>query len=147
MTVETRSLAIDEFLPASPTTVFRALTEGALFARWMGPAGSTVTVHAMEPNVGGRLSFTTRLRGGETVSLEGEYLEVDPPRRLVHTWRMVGDDEVTTVTFALREHETGTRLVLTHEGFASDENRDRHEQGWRHHVRHMAKLLERGRLS
>jgi uncharacterized protein YndB with AHSA1/START domain len=143
---ETFALAIDEFLPAAPSTVFRALTDARLYERWMGPGGSKVTVQQMEPTVGGRLAFTTVMRGGESVSLEGEYLEVDPPRRLAHTWRMVGDDEVTTVTFTLSEHVEGTRLVLTHEGFRERESRDMHEEGWRHHVRHLAKLYERDRI-
>jgi uncharacterized protein YndB with AHSA1/START domain len=146
VSIETYSLAVDEFLPASRETVFRALTDARLYERWMGPGGAKVTVQTMEPAVGGRLAFTTLMRGGGSVSLEGEYLEVDPPRRLVHTWRMVGDDEVTTVTFMLTEHPDGTRLVLTHEGFRDRESRDLHEEGWRHHVRHLAKLFQRGRI-
>jgi uncharacterized protein YndB with AHSA1/START domain len=146
VSAETFSLAVDEFLPASPEIVYRALTDARLYERWMGPGGAKVTVEVMEPTQGGRLAFTTVLRGGDRVSLEGEYLEVDPPRRLVHTWRMVGDDEVTTVTFTLSEHPAGTRLLLTHEGFRERESRDQHEDGWLHHVRHLAKLYERGRI-
>jgi uncharacterized protein YndB with AHSA1/START domain len=51
----------------------------------------------------------------------GEVVEVDPPRRLVQTWRFLWDDEIaaegpTRVTFEIDEDDFGyTRLTVTHE--------------------------------
>ncbi|MCA8948093.1 MAG: SRPBCC domain-containing protein [Planctomycetes bacterium] len=46
-----------------------------------------------------------------------EVLEIQPPRRLVFSWR--GDERyrLTTVTFTLAAVPEGTRLVFDHDGF------------------------------
>jgi uncharacterized protein YndB with AHSA1/START domain len=51
-------------------------------------------------------------------TVDGEYIEVDPPKRLVYTWRPSWDDyAVTTVQYDLQPTATGTRLLVTHTGF------------------------------
>jgi uncharacterized protein YndB with AHSA1/START domain len=53
--------------------------------------------------------------------VDGEVVEADPPRRLVHTWRFLWSEEIaaegpTRVTFEIEEGEGGTsRLTVTHE--------------------------------
>jgi uncharacterized protein YndB with AHSA1/START domain len=52
--------------------------------------------------------------------VEGEVLEAEPPRKLVHTWRALWDEgiasENTRVTFDIEEDDFGyTRLTVTHE--------------------------------
>lgn len=53
--------------------------------------------------------------------VDGEVIEADPPRKLVHTWRFLWDDEIkaegpTRVTFEIQPSEGGvTRLTVTHE--------------------------------
>jgi uncharacterized protein YndB with AHSA1/START domain len=81
-------IVIDRRIPGSPETVFRALTDPALYARWMGPEGSETVVDEMDVRVGGRLAFRVRFEGGPEFALGGTYREVDPLRRLVHTWAM-----------------------------------------------------------
>ncbi|HEV2361580.1 MAG TPA: SRPBCC family protein [Acidimicrobiales bacterium] len=55
------------------------------------------------------------------VGVDGEVLEVDPPRRLVQTWRMCMDDNMkaegfTKLTYEIDEVATGgTRLTIVHE--------------------------------
>ena len=52
--------------------------------------------------------------------IEGEFLEVDPPRKLVHTWHSVGAPSApTTVTYALEPLDGATRITLRHSGFAA----------------------------
>jgi uncharacterized protein YndB with AHSA1/START domain len=61
----------------------------------------------------------------------GIYREVVPNERLVFTWQWEGSDLETVVTLdfkALSENET--ELTLTHEGFDSEDTRDKHGQGW-----------------
>jgi len=53
--------------------------------------------------------------------LDGEVLEVDPPRKLVVTWKLlmspeVADEPYTTLTYDIEETKTaGTRLTITHD--------------------------------
>ena len=61
-----------------------------------------------------------------TVAADGELLEVDPPRRLVHTFNAVWDDDVRadaahTVTWELEPAgATPCRLTVVHDGFAGE---------------------------
>ena len=59
--------------------------------------------------------------GAPEIVVDGEVIEADPPRKLVHTWRFLYSDEVkaegpTRVTFEISEGEAGVcRLTVTHE--------------------------------
>jgi len=135
-------LEVERVLPGPPATVFRALTEPDLYARWMGPEGSSVTVDELQPTEGGRLAFRVRMGDdGPEFGLHGTYREVDAPRRLVHTWAMDGDDSVSTVTFDLFPHDDGTRLVLTHVDLVDEADREQNEGGWRHQLDRLERLL------
>lgn len=135
-------VSIDRVLPASPEAVFRALTEPDLFARWMGPEGSDVTIEEMTVTLGGRLAFVVRLPGeGPEFRLFGYYEEIDPPNRLVHSWAMEGDEEVSTVVFELEPHGTGTRLQLRHHGLTRPEDVAQNEGGWQHQLDRLEALL------
>jgi uncharacterized protein YndB with AHSA1/START domain len=134
---------IERILRASPDTVFRALTDPALYAQWMGPAGSTVTVDELDPRVDGRIAFRVRLPdGGPEFALHGVYREIEPGRRLVHTWAMDGDATESTVAFELEAVEAGTRLALTHRGLGPDEIAQ-NDAGWRHQLDRLEALLAR----
>jgi uncharacterized protein YndB with AHSA1/START domain len=54
------------------------------------------------------------------VVTDGEVIEADPPRKLVHTWRLLMDPEVaaeghTRITYEIQEVTGGVALTLTHE--------------------------------
>ena len=40
--------------------------------------------------VGGRWRATGRSKDGQAFSVEGEYLELEPPRKLVQSWKPLG---------------------------------------------------------
>jgi uncharacterized protein YndB with AHSA1/START domain len=64
------------------------------------------------------------------MAVSGEYVEVEPPGRLVFTWQWDGEDERTLVTVDLTATAGGTDLRLVHESFVDDAARDSHAQGW-----------------
>lgn len=139
----TMSLAVDAILPAPPERVFEALTTPELYSQWMGPDGSTTEVSSMDAVPGGRLAFTVGFPGGMSVQIEGEYLTVDPPHRLSHTWLVEGDPHPTTVTIDLRPVASGTQIVLVHDGFTDVDDRDQNDGGWRHQLGRLDDLLQR----
>ena len=62
----------------------------------------------------------------------GQYREIDPPKRIVLTWRWEtskeGRESIVTVDFI--DHGTETEIVLTHEGLVSEQDHQGHRHGW-----------------
>ena len=62
-----------------------------------------------------------RATGAPDVAVDGEILEIDPPRKLVQTWRMLMDESMisegfTRLTYEIAEGKGGvSKLTLTHE--------------------------------
>jgi uncharacterized protein YndB with AHSA1/START domain len=74
---------------ASPETVYRAHTDPALIQRWLlGPEGWTMPVCVNEAKLGGKIRYEWSNGKGQGFYLTGEYLELDPFRRIVHVERM-----------------------------------------------------------
>lgn len=71
--------------------VFSMWTEAAHFARWFGPRGTIVEVHALEPRPGGRVAFRHRHDNGLVMNIEGAFDEVTPPERLAFTGGFVDE--------------------------------------------------------
>jgi uncharacterized protein YndB with AHSA1/START domain len=116
----TTSVRID----APPEQVFPYLTDPGLIIRWMGDWAE------LDPTAGGKLVLD--IKG---VPIRGEFLEVDPPHRLVFSWGAAGSDVLppgsTTVEVRLHPDGTGTLLELTHRDLP-DEERPKHAIGWSH---------------
>jgi uncharacterized protein YndB with AHSA1/START domain len=94
------------------------------------------------------------------VIVDGEVLEADPPKRLVHTWHFMmapelADDAVGTLTYELEEQQSGvTRLTLIHElegapatatMVSSDADPDSGGGGWAWVLSDLKSLLETGK--
>jgi len=92
------------------------------------PLYNTVLDIELEP--GGRLRYSSPDR--KRVFVAGEVLEVDPPRRLKHTYLFLMKPEpATVVTWDLEEVAEGTRVTITHAGWtAAHTAPEKHEAGW-----------------
>lgn len=141
MTASELLVAIDRVLPAPPEAVFEALTTPDMFALWMGPEGSKTRVDEMNLTLGGKLSFTVEFDDGAKFSLYGFYEEIEPPTRLVHSWAMEGDSDVSTVAFDLEPHGEGTRIQLSHHGLTRPEEVAQNEAGWGHQLDRLEAVL------
>lgn len=74
---------------ASPQAVYRAHTDPALIQRWLlGPEGWAMPVCVNEAKPGGKIRYEWSNGNGQGFYLTGEYLELDPFRRIVHVERM-----------------------------------------------------------
>lgn len=116
-----------------PERVFRALTAEDQIPLWWGADNMyRTTKHMADVRPGGVWRSEGKGADGHDFHVGGEYLEVEPPHRLVMTWKAPWDgDNVTTVTYTLEPVENGTRLTLRHDGFGArhDSCRD-HGSGW-----------------
>jgi uncharacterized protein YndB with AHSA1/START domain len=130
-------------IAASPERVFRALTSSEVTAWWVRPGVFDTREWAGDVRPGGRWR-ASGLAGGRAYSLEGEFLRVDSPRTLVHTWHGVGAPGApTTVTYSLQDRGAGTHLTLTHAGFTSPEACENTRAGWETSLQRLAELLGR----
>jgi uncharacterized protein YndB with AHSA1/START domain len=103
------SAVIKAHLAAQPERVWAALTEADALTAWYWPA-SVHPVATSEPVEGGRFGVE-----GNGMGFAGEYLELEPPRRIVQSWRWRGDDRDSRVTIELTPDGDGTDLVVVHD--------------------------------
>ncbi len=118
-------------LPAPPEEVFEAWRDPESLRQWMRPAeGMGDATVELDFRVGGR--FEIVMHGEQDYAQHGEYLEIDPPKRLVFRWVsewMPEAERSTLVTVSLEPAADGqTRLRLVHEDLT--DAYDGHEQGW-----------------
>src|SRR2546421_5144694 len=92
----------------------------------------------LDPRPGGR--YRIDVDGVHIVS--GEYLVVDPPRRLVMSWGWEGHPTVppgsTTVEITLTAEKDATVLRLRHLGLPDDGERRVHDEGWKRYASQLA---------
>ena len=118
-------------IKASPERVFRALASKEIIEWWVRPGVFDTREWTGDLRVGGRWEASGVGKTGP-YSLEGEFLEIDPPRRLVHTWHPVGAPAAatSTVTYMLEPSEGGTRITLRQSGILSRDSSLGIGAGW-----------------
>jgi uncharacterized protein YndB with AHSA1/START domain len=128
----TLRVQVRRVLDAPPERVFKAWTTPEDLTRWHAPAPLTCVLAEVDLRVGGRYRFHMRHPDGTEFRVSGTYRVIDPPRRLTYSWRSEHERDVpeTFVTIECIPQGTGTELVLTHEGFLTEERRLSHEHGW-----------------
>ena len=116
--------------------VWAALTDPTALAQWL-------MLNDFEPRVGQRFM----LRGEPTAQWRGwmecVVLEMEPPRRMVWSWRRSELDDPTRVEFRLDPIERGTRLTLMHTGDTDPGTRERTSSGWPVKLGQLRSLLEK----
>jgi uncharacterized protein YndB with AHSA1/START domain len=125
--------------------IFSALTDSAELARWWGPTGYTMTEIDLDLRVGGGYRFTMQPPGGDPFHLAGEFLEIEPPRRVVYTFRYEEpdpDDRETVVALSLEEVGDGTHVSLSQGDFATEARIELHRGGWRDSLEKLCELSE-----
>jgi uncharacterized protein YndB with AHSA1/START domain len=108
-----RELVATRVFDAPRRIVWEAWTRPEHISRWLlGPEGWTMPVCEVDLRVGGRWRYEWAKPGEPSFGMEGEYLEIVPPERLVHTERWGADAPaaVNTVLFS----EANGRTTVTH---------------------------------
>src|SRR6476659_4137089 len=113
-------------IEASPEVVFAHLVDPVRMVNWMGQRAD------LEPTPGGRFAVDVN-----DVLFRGEYLEVDPPHRVVVSWGMLGSADLppssSRVEFTLTATGHGTALRLVHSGLPDSRART-HAAGWTNYL-------------
>ena len=118
MTLKTegdKHVVVTRRFAAPPEPIYRAHTEASTIQKWMlGPDDWTMPVCICEPRPGGNIRFEWSDGKGNEFHLTGEFVELEPFRRIVHVERMhlpdpTPDNHVET-TFA--PDGTGTLMTM-----------------------------------
>ena len=141
------TLTIERSYQAPARRVFDAFTSEEVMRRWWHPAPDWETPEAsVDLRVGGRVRVVmrdpdtdARYGGG------GEYVEIDPPNRLVFTWIWDDDrDQVRQlIEIDFQEHEGVTTVRFTHRNLWNEEAVRSHEEGWSAAFDNLARTVER----
>jgi uncharacterized protein YndB with AHSA1/START domain len=134
------------FIAAPPVRVFEAIADVNQRAQWWGMKGTfQVTASTSDLRPGGKWSHEGVGPMGQKFHMEGEYLEIEPPRLLVHTrladfvgnfntivrWELEPRDVRELHTGGSHRVGTGTLVRVRHSGFAGHpEQAKSHQTGW-----------------
>lgn len=134
VTQEQDAIALEVQVGAPPERVFQAITDPTQMLRWWGQQGmyhSTKWCTDVRPGGQWRCEGVSDA-DGSTYHVSGEYLEVDPPRLLAHTWvASFSGPMKTVVRWELAPVAGGTLIRLNHSGFAGAPAAAKgHYEGW-----------------
>ena len=144
-TAPTGTVTLHRVLRAPPERVYRAFLDPDAMAKWLPPHGFTGRVLSMDARVGGgyRMQFTN-FSNGQSHAFGGEYLELVPGERIVHT---DGFDDPnlpgemrTTITF--RPVLVGTEVTAVQEGIPAVIPTEMCYLGWQESLQLLALLVE-----
>jgi uncharacterized protein YndB with AHSA1/START domain len=119
-------------IAASPAEVFPYFVDPALMVQWIGEWAE------LHPEPGGLFALNF-----SKTPVRGEYVEVDPPHRVVFTWGVAGKDSLppgsTTVEIVLTADGPDTVVELFHHDLPPAEY-DSHLEGWTTMLDRLAQL-------
>jgi len=148
------------FIAAPPDRVFQAISDPEQLSRWWGQNSLyRIVERTADVRLGGKWSAVGEGADGTKFRIDGEYLEVDPPHRLVHTWVASYMGQIRTVVHwdlepkpvhglhpsGPKKSGTGTMVKLRHEGFATNPAEAiTHGDGWKRVFGWLQAYLEEG---
>ena len=144
-TPATGTVTLHRVFRAPPDRVYRAFLDPDAMAKWLPPHGFTGRVLSMDACVGGsyRMQFTN-FSNGQSHAFGGEYLELVPGERIVHTDSFddpnLPGEMRTTITF--RPVLVGTEVTAVQEGIPAVIPTEMCYLGWQESLQLLALLIE-----
>ncbi|BDZ50077.1 activator of HSP90 ATPase [Frondihabitans sucicola] len=142
------SIDLERVVHAPVEAIWRAYTEPALVAQWLGPIGYTMEVLEYDVRVGGSWNFVHRSPNGDAYEFRGVFHDVQPLESITQTFEFLGAPghaSLEKVRFA-PDAEGGTR-IMSRSVHLTQEARDGHlaagmEGGVREGYQRLDDLLE-----
>jgi uncharacterized protein YndB with AHSA1/START domain len=143
--MSTGTVRFHRVLKTSPEKVYKAFLDADAMCKWLPPHGFTGKVHSIDVRVGGsyKMSFTN-FSSGNSHSFGGEYLELVPGEKIVHTDKF--DDpnlrgEMQT-TILLKKVSCGTEINIEQKGIPAVIPTEACCLGWQESLLLLAQLVE-----
>jgi len=109
-----RYVVVTRHFNATPEKLYRAHTDPKLVQQWMlGPDGWTMPVCISDPRPNGKIRYEWSNGEDQGFYLTGEYLELEPFRRIVHVERMHLPDPTPDNHVETRFDPDGTGTLMT----------------------------------
>jgi uncharacterized protein YndB with AHSA1/START domain len=137
------TLIVRKTIRATAERLFAAWTISDQLKLWWGPQGVKCIDAEVDLRHGGRYRIANQLPDGKILWITGEFEVIEPPRKLVYTWRIEPETESSErVTVQFEPRGEYTEVIVTHERISSEELREMHQQGWQGCLDGLAKLVE-----
>ncbi|MDX6410853.1 MAG: hypothetical protein QOE91_369 [Gaiellaceae bacterium] len=144
--IETTTQVYQVFIKATPEQIFEAITNPAFTQKYFY---GTRADYDLRP--GGK--YLSLAGDSDAPMVDGEVVEVDPPRKLVQTWRFLYDPELTAegytnVTWDIDEVEGAegvSKLTVTHALEGAAKSAEHVAGGWSLILSGLKTLLETGK--
>jgi len=134
-------LVYEIFIRTTPEKLWRALTEPEFTRQYFHGTEIRSPLKKGQP-----VLFTT---ADGTKMVDGDVLECDPPRKLVHTWRVHWDPalshELSTVSYLIEQIGENCKLTVTHEVESAPLTAQQVKGGWPAIISSLKTLLETGK--
>ena len=129
---------VQGIFPCTQKEAFDAWTSPDEIMQWFGAEPNSVKRAEINLEIGGQWRFIFEENDEKTISLQGEYLEISEPEKLVFSWRHViaptsGEPTSTPnskVTISFNDTPNGTMITLHHENIQSEDGRLGVGKGW-----------------
>jgi uncharacterized protein YndB with AHSA1/START domain len=122
------TLVVRRVIRATPARLFDAWTTPEQLLKWWGPRPVVCSSAQVDLRPGGAYAIGNRLPDGREIVISGVFEEVEPPHRLVYSWRI--DQEASRVIVRFEPHASGTEVIIEHENIPDEETRNDHLKGW-----------------
>ena len=141
----TGTVTLHRVLTAPPERIYRALLDPDALTKFLPPHGFTGRVLEMDARVGGRYRMQfTNLSNGQRHAFGGEYLELVPNERIVHTDTF--DDPnlpgQMSTTITLKAVFCGTEFTAVQQGIPAMIPVEACYLGWQQTMQLLAQLVE-----
>lgn len=112
------TIKLHRVFKTTPERLYKAFLDPEAMVKWLPPHGFTAKVHSIDARVGGRYKMSfTNFTDSASHSFGGEYLELVPGKRIVHTDVFdAGPPGTMKVAIDLRKVMVGTELSIVQEG-------------------------------
>jgi uncharacterized protein YndB with AHSA1/START domain len=116
MTLKTEGdthIVVTRHFAAPPEAVYRAHTDPKLIQKWLlGPEGWTMPVCINDARPGGKFRYEWT-NGKAGFHITGEFLELEPPKKIVHVERMFLPDPTPDNRVETRFEADGSGTLMT----------------------------------
>jgi uncharacterized protein YndB with AHSA1/START domain len=109
-----KNIVVTRRFAASPEQVYRAHIDPEIIKKWMlGPEGWTMPVCINDARPGGKIRYEWAKSDGRSFFLTGEFIKLEPPRRIVHIERMHLPDPTPDNHVETTFERDGTGTLMT----------------------------------